>query len=95
MSFIRHYILEAKAGAAADLRAVLLDLEAAVRTLPGSEGVEILQPDGAPSTFHLVERWASKEHHAAAGSQIPRGMTDALKATLGGAPTSFSLRPIA
>ena len=95
MTYVRSYVMKANSDAADELRTVLAELQAVVRTLPGSLRVDLLRDLDQPEAFHFIELWESKDAHTGAGKLLPKALMDRLKPCLAAAPTSHNLEPIA
>lgn len=93
MDFVKYYVMQAKAGAAADLQRSLKALRASISKLPGSLGVELLQDMDRPESFHFIERWDSKASQGTAGKLLSPEVMSAMKLALGAAPVGLNLRP--
>jgi quinol monooxygenase YgiN len=72
MTIARHYVMIASDGQEGALQAALSALADAVRSLPGSEGVEMLRDCASPQSFIFIEKWASINAHKTAGAQLSK-----------------------
>ena len=86
MSIVRHYVMQAKPGGGDRLAAVLGEIVALVRPVPGCEDAEALRDQTDPERFVLIERWDSVESHRAAGPHLQRDLLPQLIAALNGQP---------
>ena len=86
MTISRFYEMNAKEGMAAELETALYKLAEVVRPLDGCEGVEMLRDAGNEGRFLFNEKWASIEHHKAAGPQLPKEALAPLMVALDGPP---------
>ncbi len=86
MTVARHYVMHAKEGSDAALERALRDLAAAVRPLPGCEGVEMLRDLGNERRFVFIERWADVDAHKAAGPMLDKRIFEPMMAALDGPP---------
>lgn len=86
MSVARHYVMIAKPGESAALETALSDLADKVRTVPGSEGVDMLRDVADEHRFVFIEKWESVEAHKNAGQHLPREVLAPLGAVLAGPP---------
>lgn len=86
MTVARHYVMHAAAGKDASLETALRNLAAAVRPLPGCEGVEMMRDIGNELRFVFIEKWASVEAHKDAGPLLPKAVMAPLGDLLDGPP---------
>lgn len=56
--------LQVRPDAVDDALKLFTDILDDTRAFDGCEGIEVLQDADDPSTIVLIERWASREHHA-------------------------------
>ena len=69
-----------------DLSAFLQQLLHFIRSSEGCEGAELLVESGERGKFVVIERWASKENHAASISAYPREQMQAAMSLIGAPP---------
>ena len=86
MTVARHYVMHAAAGHDATLETALRALAAAVRPLPGCEGVELMRDIGNELRFVFIEKWASVDAHKEAGALLPKEVLAPLGTLLDGPP---------
>jgi len=86
MTVARVYRMTAAEGKADALAKALGDVVATIRSVSGSEGVELLQDADQPHQFLFIEKWTSVEAHQAAFSQMPAGTLDEVSAAMAGPP---------
>jgi len=86
MTVARLYVMHAKAGQSAQMEAALGKVADLVRTVAGSEGVELLRDTGNEHRFIFIEKWDSEASHAKALSGMPPGSLDAVQAAMDGPP---------
>lgn len=94
MTICRYYLMTAKQDHADALRSELVQLRAKVEPMHGCEGVELLQDDGDAAKFHFIERWTSKDMHAAAGKSLGREAFAPVMAVLAEPPVGTYLNPV-
>ena len=92
MTIFRQYQLAAKDGQADVLRVALLDLAKTVLSLPGCEGVELLEDIDDPNTIFFVEQWTSRDHHAEGGKVLGKSAFAPLMACVSAPPIGRYLR---
>ena len=86
MTVARHYVMHAAQGHDATLETALRTLAAAVRPLPGCEGVELMRDIGNELRFMFIEKWASVDAHKDAGALLPKEVLAPLGQLLDGPP---------
>ncbi|MET0239742.1 MAG: antibiotic biosynthesis monooxygenase family protein [Sphingobium sp.] len=86
MSIAQTYILIAAEDKVDEAKEVLERMAAAVRPLPGCEGVTILQDDKRPARFIFIETFADAEAHKASAASMPKEILSALMAVLAEKP---------
>ncbi len=86
MTVARLYRMTAKPETATALRDALIALAAAVETLPGCHGAELLHDQNDPTLFIFIEKWESVEAHKGAGKQLPKAALAPVMAALAGPP---------
>jgi heme-degrading monooxygenase HmoA len=86
VTIARHYRMRAGQGKAEALLAALGDLTAALKSIPGFEGADLLRDVDQPERFVFIEKWASVEAHKAGGPLLPKAVLTGLMGTLEGAP---------
>jgi quinol monooxygenase YgiN len=95
MSFVRHYVMTTMPEEAEAFGKTLVELRDVVSGCPGSLRVDLLQVAGQPHRFFFIEHWASRDHHAAAGAQLPATLMKSLMAFLAAAPEANDLVTVA
>ncbi|WP_156839619.1 putative quinol monooxygenase [Novosphingobium aquimarinum] len=91
MSFVRHYVMTTTPDQAEALARVLAELRTVVSECEGSLRIDLLAVDSEPHRFFFIEHWASRDDHAAAGSQLPADLMKSLKGLLAAAPEAHDL----
>jgi quinol monooxygenase YgiN len=86
MSIAQTYILTAAEGQEAATRDVLERMAAAVRPLPGCEGVIVLQDETKPARFLFIETFVDADAHKATQPLMPKEILGELSALLAGPP---------
>lgn len=94
MSFARHYAMIAASDQIPALERALSDLAAAVRVIPGCEGVEVLRDLADQTRFVFVERWTSMDAHKSSASLLPKSAFAPVMAALGEKPTTINFEPL-
>ena len=72
MTIARHYRMTAKPGGGEPLRGAVIDLVAALGSVPGFEGAELMRDVAAEDQFVFIERWGSVQLHKDGGALLPK-----------------------
>ena len=86
MTVARHYVMHAAEGKDALLEKALDDLAAAVRAVPGCEGVEMLRDCGNERRFVFIEKWSSIDAHKDGAKALDKALFAPMMAALDGLP---------
>lgn len=90
----RQYIMLAKPGEAAALRAALVTLAANIQQMEGCLGIDLLRDAGQPERFVFIERWASIDAHQTGGKQLQKAVFARVMAALIGPPEAHYLESL-
>lgn len=91
MTVARHYRMDAAEGKGGDLASALIALAAALDSIAGFEGAELLRDIDQPSLFFFIEKWASIEAHKQGGSSLPKDAFANVMASVSGKPEACYL----
>lgn len=86
MMIARLYRMNAPDGGEHALREALTALADQVRSVPGCEGVELLQDCAVPHSFTFIEKWASVEAHKDGAAHLPKAAFGPVMAALASPP---------
>jgi heme-degrading monooxygenase HmoA len=86
MTVARHYRMTAAEGKGEALVGALRALAAALKSIPGYEGSDLIRGVEDANQFVFIEKWASVEAHKAGGPLLPKEVLGGLMGNLAGPP---------
>ena len=91
MTVARHYKMTAAEGKGEALVDALRALSAALKSIPGYEGSDLIRGLDDGNHFVFIEKWTSVEAHKAGGSLLPKDILGGLMGNLAAPPEAAYL----